>query len=181
MAMSNSQNSAAIQLLLLLVSAASIAAFPTADVDPGDLIQPLIIGGSNAANGQHPSMVSLQTLAQRHFCGGVIVNTRWALTAAHCVDDRDPFNIRVRSGSLRHSQGGRLSAVQDVQVHHLYEPSNRYNDIAALQIVGNFPQDKLTRPIVIDSRSTLGRVGAVAIGWGRTEVSDGKNWDIFKW
>lgn len=43
-----------------------------------------VVGGSSAYRGQFPWMVSVQRRG-RHFCGGVIIDRRHVLTAAHCL------------------------------------------------------------------------------------------------
>lgn len=45
---------------------------------------PRVVGGRDAPEGAHPYQVSLRR-GNSHYCGGVILNNRWVITAAHCV------------------------------------------------------------------------------------------------
>jgi len=49
---------------------------------------PYIIRGSDAEIGEFPFQVSLQYGKGKHFCGGVLIDELWVLTAAHCVTEK---------------------------------------------------------------------------------------------
>jgi trypsin len=58
-----------------------------------------IVGGTTAALGEFPYMVSL-THSSSHFCGGVLLNAYTVLTAAHCSVDYAASTVKVRAGTL---------------------------------------------------------------------------------
>jgi trypsin len=57
-----------------------------------------IVGGTLAASGEFPFIVSLQRSGS-HFCGGSLLDATTVITAAHCFVD-SVTNLRVRAGSL---------------------------------------------------------------------------------
>lgn len=58
-------------------------------------VDPKIVGGSPADEGQYPYQASLRYRG-RHFCGGSVINKRWILTASHCLSGYMSAVIRIR-------------------------------------------------------------------------------------
>ncbi|KAG8008694.1 Hyaluronan-binding protein 2, partial [Nibea albiflora] len=58
-----------------------------------------IYGGSKSLPGAHPWQVSLQYRTKgstdefHHLCGGILISSCWVLTAAHCIEDTDEFQV----------------------------------------------------------------------------------------
>lgn len=59
-----------------------------------------IVGGTAAAAGEFPYIVSLQSSSGSHFCGGALLNAYTVVTAAHCSVGTSPSSVRVRAGTL---------------------------------------------------------------------------------
>jgi secreted trypsin-like serine protease len=89
--------------------------------------------------------VTLEDFERWHECGGVIIAPQWVLTAAHCIKEprMGPFieNRRVRTGTQSLLDGGTTWRIASVVRHGGYDPKQKINDLALLQIV----PDALTR------------------------------------
>ncbi len=92
----------------LLVSLAIPALIGAAPLPGGDNGQ--IVGGTAAAAGDFPFIVSLQQ-GGSHFCGGSLLNANTVVSAAHCAVDQTASSIKVRVGSLVSEQ--HLSGIQE--------------------------------------------------------------------
>ncbi|KAJ5531578.1 trypsin-like cysteine/serine peptidase domain-containing protein [Penicillium freii] len=94
-----------------------------------------ITGGSQAAAGEFPYQVSVQTSS--HKCGGSIIDKDHIPTAAHCVDGLFADRLRIRAGSNRHDSGGKLVKVAKVTQHSEFDAKTIKNDIAVLKLASS--------------------------------------------
>jgi trypsin len=58
-----------------------------------------IVGGTAAAAGEFPFIVSVQTTSGSHFCGGTLLDADTVITAGHCAEGQTASRIRIRVGS----------------------------------------------------------------------------------
>ncbi|KAM9808084.1 ovochymase-2 [Neosynchiropus ocellatus] len=166
-------------LLLLCVGLRAAAAGPKcggAEPSRAALQALRVVGGSEAARGSHPWLVSLRNRAL-HFCGGAIVSERWILTAAHCfTSTRREFLDSVTVAAGEHDrrvpdEEEQIFHVKSVRVHERYRHAAPMSyDVALVELDGHVQFGVLVRPICLplpDERSTPGS-GCIVAGWGRT-------------
>ena len=76
-----------------------------------------VAGGKDARHGQFPYQVSLRKSQNEHLCGGSILNKRWVLSAAHCLDHlKQPKDVNVATGTVLIS-GGDIYPVEKIILH----------------------------------------------------------------
>lgn len=142
-----------------------------------------VVGGNDTYDGEFPFAVSVRR-NDHHHCGGVIVSTRWILTAAHCVQSRVPSSFIVRVGEFdlqRPDHFTRDYAVERIVIHENYSglvksslTSINGADIALLKTRNDISMDQHAWPVCFssDDKAHSGQE-AVVIGWGkRNEKSD---------
>ena len=138
-----------------------------------------IVNGEDADIEVFPFQVALRTTAtQFQFCGGTLLNSRYVLTAAHCVFEMPADEIEILIGSADLNSGGERVKVQAVRSHPEFGATIDY-DIAILRLEGShlYPRVYVQAPDQ-PSYSTPGDT-ATAIGWGQTETGDPS--DLLKW
>lgn len=150
----------------------------------------------------HPSPFFTANNARGHHCGGSLVNSRYVVTASHCVNGKDipadwrltavrlgEWNLQTNPDCEIDVRGEKDCAPEHIDVrveraipHPLYNPNsrNQVNDIALLRLERSIAYTDFVRPICLPLSPNLraatfdGIVMDVA-GWGKTEnmsVSD---------
>ncbi|KAJ6637209.1 Serine protease easter [Pseudolycoriella hygida] len=174
---------------------------PTADmckVNTGDRI----VGGKKAKEDEFPWMALLEYKKPNNrkgfHCGGVLINERYILTAAHCMAAPEMKKLKwiltsVRLGEHDLSterdcfQGECNDAPVDVAVeklipHEKYAPTSKSqeNDIALIRLVRPVRFSKYIKPICLPGGSRLKSLvyddlDLEIAGWGQTENSTVSN------
>ncbi|XP_043485155.1 chymotrypsin-2-like isoform X2 [Leptopilina heterotoma] len=147
----------------ILVTFLSSQLFVTAeDMDPK------IVGGSLAKEGQFPYQVSLRK-NNKHFCGGSIINENWILTAAHCLTGFNDSNIDVVAGTNTLDEGGVFYKSKKIIPHPNYSSILIRNDLGLIQLEKAIEFTDKIKSITLptDDFSKFGN-SAVLSGWGTT-------------
>jgi len=128
---------------------------------------PKIINGIKSPTGAWPWMVALVDGSDNYndqFCVGALINSKWVVTAAHCVDT-PPFEVLLGVSNL--SETGVRIKVKNVYVHPEYFSSTGLlvPDIALLELEVETSQTPIQ---LYTGISLLEGVNATIIGWGAT-------------
>ncbi|XP_034942436.1 chymotrypsinogen A-like isoform X2 [Chelonus insularis] len=142
-----------------------------------------IFNGKPSKRGSWPWQASLQLLHPKlgfigHWCGGVLVEPSWILTAAHCIHN-DLFNLPIGAlwtaviGEWELDSGNRGSVRIPVEQVIIHEQFNNYiNDIALMKLTRPAPLSKVIRTICLpEEEEKFADTNCVASGWGRSGPS----------
>ncbi|MCG7985260.1 MAG: trypsin-like serine protease [Candidatus Thiodiazotropha lotti] len=135
-------------------------------------INPRIIGGSPAESNAYPWMTALISKTDsEQFCGGSLIDERWVITAAHCVQSESAGDIQVYIGglSLTDRSDGEIHDISYIYIHPDYGDDH---DLALLRLAE--PSSK--QPITMSSREfdnglTDGS-NLIVTGWGLTSKDE---------
>ncbi|KAJ8117663.1 hypothetical protein OPT61_g1194 [Boeremia exigua] len=150
------------KVLIAGLMASAVTAAPTPQED--------IVGGTAAAAGEFPYIVSLQRSGS-HFCGGSLVDSRTVVTAAHCTVGQTASSLTVRAGSLNRNSGGTLVRVSSVKVHPNYASGSAYNnDIAVWKLATAIPTSSTISYVSLPASGSDPAAGSTVTvaGWGTT-------------
>lgn len=131
-------------------------------------------GGNNAASGEYPWHATLvYSGSNNFFCGGTLINNKYILTAAHCVDGKSASGINVLLGDHSRSStsdGQSRHYVSQIIIHQNYNKKRVQLgfDTALLRLSSSVSYSSRRRPICLPTPGkTYANTNAVAIGFGR--------------
>ncbi|GDY24991.1 hypothetical protein AHAT_08810 [Agarivorans sp. Toyoura001] len=168
----------------LSIAAAIIAVSSNVSLASSEVAVPFIVGGEDAPAGEYPWMTQLK--ADGSYCGAVLINQQWVLSAAHCTFDQYSVGhyapkekIKVKIGddvfSYLEEDG---EAVSEVCQHPNYvdsveEGSNQVatdNDIVLLRLAEPSSVTPITMNQSAIHQDYNSGFGLRVIGFGRTNT-----------
>lgn len=143
-----------------------------------------IIGGRPAGPGQFPWQISLGVSwltdpYNAHFCGGSVYSSKWIITAAHCMEDLNPWDLVVTAGTNQLIAGSSRINVRRIITHKSYDKLTYDNDIALIELWTPLILGKEIKAVGLikpDTESDLLKKGSLLVvtGWGRTSEQGDK-------
>ncbi|KAL1132595.1 hypothetical protein AAG570_010547 [Ranatra chinensis] len=142
-----------------------------------------IVGGKGATFGEWPWQVLVREatwlgLFSKNKCGGVLITSRYVITAAHCQPGFLASLVAVFgeydiSGDVE-SKRSVTKPVRRVIVHRYYDAGTFENDIALLELESPVQFDEHIVPICMpkDDDDFTGKMATVT-GWGRLKYGGG--------
>uniref|UniRef100_A0A182M910 Peptidase S1 domain-containing protein n=1 Tax=Anopheles culicifacies TaxID=139723 RepID=A0A182M910_9DIPT len=145
-----------------------------------------IVGGSETDSGEVPFIGALGYRAQNQAsaeggaaytwaCGSSLITPRFLVTAAHCSSSPYGEPVVVRMGTTNlitpaHPDDVQDRTIKNIIVHPKYKTSQKYDDIALLEVASQFMFDVVLQPTCLhtDDTDLDASVVLYAAGWGFT-------------
>lgn len=138
-----------------------------------------IVGGQDAEAGEFPWQVSLHVKGFGHVCGASIIDQRWLVTAAHCVQDdgrtrfSQPGTWEAYLGMHSQQQTGSPVVKRNVKKiipHPNYNDFTFDNDIALMELDSPVTYSDYIKPICVPAPQHDFPIGNTVwiTGWGAT-------------
>ncbi|KAK3586348.1 hypothetical protein CHS0354_027315 [Potamilus streckersoni] len=158
-----------------------LSAFLAAGNSVKDFPTSMISGGQNVFPHDFPWQASIQFHTGHHFCGGALIDSYWLLTAAHCMEQHQPNQIRVVLGehTLSEIEGTEqyrnISRIVISPFFNVVRPEYNYYmpyDLALLELTTPANLNSFVKPISLPdpNKSYSGR-SCILTGWGNTGVN----------
>jgi len=146
-----------------------------------DRVDSQVIGGTNAQAGAWPWQLSQQRgsgSSWSHSCGASLLSSRYALSAAHCVDGAPVAQVRVIAGlhDRSNTAGTQTANLSGYRMHEQYNnnAATYANDIAILTFSSNINTGGNVQFATLPANNNNNFAGTTCVitGWGRTSSSN---------
>ncbi|XP_047526428.1 chymotrypsin-1-like [Pieris napi] len=131
-------------------------------------IEPTILRGQDAPEGLAKWGASIRSDYWQHICGASILNERWLLTAAHCMNSYwlylPTLSVVVGTNQLR--SGGQRYNLQTYILHEDYDPTTQENDLCLLKTTTPIVYNDKVQPAVMPTQETPPGSNLMLTGWG---------------
>ncbi|CAF4764222.1 unnamed protein product [Pieris macdunnoughi] len=155
-------------ILLLVACSVQGNAEALASKTGGQEPETRVVGGKDAPEGLVPHQVALKTKNNWTFCGAAVISDRWILTAAHCVEGRQPSEFTVVVGTLSRTKGGTTYEISKVITHKEYKKPDRFkNDIAVISTKKAIEFNKNVQPLPLPKKDITAGLSCILSGWGK--------------
>ncbi len=125
-----------------------------------------ILNGEDADPDDYPWMVAI--FPDDKLCGGSLIDSKWIVTAAHCIDGVEKSDIKVLLGTHDLKQGGKIVDVKRYIIHpDYYDALSLDSDIALIELKEHISFSTID---IISLDNDLDKKSATTTGWGRTST-----------
>ncbi|KAB0384913.1 hypothetical protein FD755_006830 [Muntiacus reevesi] len=127
-----------------------------------------IVNGTNCEKNSQPWQAALLLRFNKLYCGAVLVDPQWLLTAAHCR--KQFFRVRLGHHSLSpvYESGQQLFQGIKSIAHPGYSHPGHSNDLMLIKLNKRIRETPYVRPINITSCCPSAGTSCLVSGWGTT-------------
>uniref|UniRef100_A0A8D0RB41 tissue kallikrein n=1 Tax=Sus scrofa TaxID=9823 RepID=A0A8D0RB41_PIG len=149
-------------------------------VDDGGGSSTRIVNGTDCGMNSQPWQGALLMKPNQLYCGAVLVNPQWLLTAAHCR--KEFFRIRLGHYSLSPTYEAGQQLFQGIKSipHPGYSHPSHSNDLMLIKLNRKIHKTQAVRPINISSHCPTAGTRCLVSGWGTTSSPQVKYPDVLQ-
>lgn len=177
-------NSKLLPLVVIFVLAIPTEGLPSFNKDTD--FSRRIVNGYQATQGQFPFTVLLVNTVPSgvDFCGGVLMNNQWVLSAAHCADRVSKFQVILGAHKIYENEIDRIiDMTKTAIIHKQYNPKTHANDLALIKLSKAVKFTDKIQPALLPTATEdlLVDQSVIAVGWGMEHTGDRLLASTLKW